>query len=208
MIGQLMASRYNSDPKYITFSDNVQDAAHRAGFFGARTYRFTFRTALQHYVQGQAEGHSLARVAADMPAYWQNRMDRESFAATFLPLNLPWRQEVDHLERHNHLPAKSDLGDLISRWLRFETEKKGRPPVAPTGETKVRVMMGNWRKQKDLTVHTRMAGIQGAKDLSPPYARNNHESAVSASIYHFVDYYSSDRSNKRGCGTLNRSDRC
>jgi DEAD/DEAH box helicase domain-containing protein len=121
MIGQLMASRYNSDPKCITFSDNVQDAAHRAGYFGARTYRFTFRAALQHYVQGQAEGHSLARVAADMPAFWQNRMDRETFAATFLPPNLTWLQDVDHLEQHDHLPAKSDLGDLISRRLRFET---------------------------------------------------------------------------------------
>ncbi|MFW5899700.1 MAG: DEAD/DEAH box helicase, partial [Desulfovermiculus sp.] len=121
MIGQLMASKYNSDPKCITFSDNVQDAAHRAGFFGARTYRFTFRAALQQYVQEQAEGYSLARVAKDMPGYWQSRMDRESFAATFLPPNLTWLQDVDHLERHDHLPAKSDLGNLISRRLRFET---------------------------------------------------------------------------------------
>ncbi|MFW6178151.1 MAG: DEAD/DEAH box helicase [Desulfohalobiaceae bacterium] len=121
MIGQLMASRYNSDPKCITFSDNVQDAAHRAGFFGARTYRFTFRAALQQYVQDQAEGHSLARVAAEMPEYWQSRMDRETFAATFLPPNLNWHPDVEHLEQHDHLPAKSDLGNLINRRLRFET---------------------------------------------------------------------------------------
>ncbi|MBS3780562.1 MAG: hypothetical protein KGY41_09220, partial [Desulfovermiculus sp.] len=39
------------------------------------------------------------------------------------PDRLPssWLQDVDHLERHDHLPAKSDLGNLISRRLRFET---------------------------------------------------------------------------------------
>lgn len=36
-----MTSSFNDDRKCITFSDNVQDAVHRAGFFGARTYRFT-----------------------------------------------------------------------------------------------------------------------------------------------------------------------
>ncbi len=65
--------------------------------------------------------HSLAQVAKDMPGYWQSRMDRESFAATFLPPNLIWLQDVDHLERHDHLPANSDLGNLISLRLRFET---------------------------------------------------------------------------------------
>jgi DEAD/DEAH box helicase domain-containing protein len=32
------ASPFNDDKKLIAFSDSVQDAAHRAGFFGARTY--------------------------------------------------------------------------------------------------------------------------------------------------------------------------
>jgi DEAD/DEAH box helicase domain-containing protein len=31
------ANVFNYDKKLITFSDSVQDAAHRAGFFGART---------------------------------------------------------------------------------------------------------------------------------------------------------------------------
>ena len=40
------ASPFNDDKKLIAFSDSVQDAAHRAGFFGARTYANTVRTAL------------------------------------------------------------------------------------------------------------------------------------------------------------------
>ena len=38
-LGQVQGSRYNDDRKAIAFSDNVQDAAHRAGFFAARDRR-------------------------------------------------------------------------------------------------------------------------------------------------------------------------
>ncbi len=42
------ASPFNDDKKLIAFSDSVQDAAHRAGFFGARTYMNNVRTAWAH----------------------------------------------------------------------------------------------------------------------------------------------------------------
>ena len=38
VVEQSWASGFNDDKKLIAFSDSVQDAAHRAGFFGARTY--------------------------------------------------------------------------------------------------------------------------------------------------------------------------
>jgi DEAD/DEAH box helicase domain-containing protein len=47
----LFASSFNSDRKLLTFSDSVQDAAHRAGFIAARAYRTTFRTALTATLQ-------------------------------------------------------------------------------------------------------------------------------------------------------------
>ena len=46
----LFASIFNSDRKLLTFSDSVQDAAHRAGFIAARAYRTSFRTALTNFV--------------------------------------------------------------------------------------------------------------------------------------------------------------
>ena len=46
-ISQMFASRFNDDKKTLAFSDNVQDAAHRAGFFNSRTWRFGLRTAIQ-----------------------------------------------------------------------------------------------------------------------------------------------------------------
>ena len=121
MIGQMMASRYNTDRKCIAFSDNVQDAAHRAGFFGARTFKFTFRTALQQYVLNEGEGNNLKDLARNMPEYWQKKMDPETYAATFLPPNMAWMQEAEYLYLHDKLPSESRLCDLISRRLRFET---------------------------------------------------------------------------------------
>ena len=51
-IDELFGSVLNNDPKLLAFTDSVQDASHRAGFFTARTYQFTFRTALQHVIDG------------------------------------------------------------------------------------------------------------------------------------------------------------
>lgn len=51
-IDELFGSVLNNDPKLLAFTDSVQDASHRAGFFTARTYQFTFRTALQHAIDG------------------------------------------------------------------------------------------------------------------------------------------------------------
>ncbi len=120
MIGQLMTSSFNNDRKCITFSDNVQDAAHRAGFFGARTYRFTFRTALQQYIENLAKGYSLSEIAEGMPKYWMERFDPETFVATFLPGNMTWLNDVDYLKTHDRLPNDSNLPSLISRRLSFE----------------------------------------------------------------------------------------
>ncbi|MFW6415283.1 MAG: Zn-binding domain-containing protein [Thermodesulfobacteriota bacterium] len=128
MLAQLMGSNFNDDRKCITFSDNVQDAAHRAGFFEARTYRFTFRTALQQYLLGQSRpgGHetdndvTLSELAREMPKFWQNQYDPETFVCTFLPPNLAWVQEMDYLKTQGRLPEDTNLPDLISRRLCFE----------------------------------------------------------------------------------------
>ncbi|BBO85595.1 DEAD/DEAH box helicase [Desulfosarcina ovata subsp. sediminis] len=55
-IDEMFGSILNSDPKLLAFTDSVQDASHRAGFFSSRTYHFTFRTALQHVVNAGASG--------------------------------------------------------------------------------------------------------------------------------------------------------
>jgi RIP metalloprotease RseP len=46
-ISHLYTSPLNDDKKLLVFTDSVQDASHRAAFYGARTYRFSTRTAFQ-----------------------------------------------------------------------------------------------------------------------------------------------------------------
>jgi DEAD/DEAH box helicase domain-containing protein len=59
----LYASAFNGDKRVLAFSDSVQDAAHRAGFIGARSYRTSFRTALTRTVQ-QHDGVAVLKQAA------------------------------------------------------------------------------------------------------------------------------------------------
>src|SRR5262249_5532629 len=55
-ISHLYQSRFNRDKKLLAFTDSVQDASHRAGFFGARTYRFNLRTAIQAVLEAEPSG--------------------------------------------------------------------------------------------------------------------------------------------------------
>ncbi|WP_051340453.1 DEAD/DEAH box helicase [Azospirillum halopraeferens] len=70
-IDEMFGSVLNSDPKLLAFTDSVQDASHRAGFFSARTYHFTFRTALQRIV-GEAgrDGVPLVEAGERLLEYW------------------------------------------------------------------------------------------------------------------------------------------
>ena len=89
-IDQLFNSQFNDDAKLIAFSDSVQDAAHRAGFFGARTYRDVVRTALAHSVQSGTY-KNLEQLCSDFASEWRKRMRSSAhgdadFVATFLSL--------------------------------------------------------------------------------------------------------------------------
>jgi DEAD/DEAH box helicase domain-containing protein len=70
-IDEMFGSVLNSDPKLLAFTDSVQDASHRAGFFSARTYHFTFRTALQRIIDDAgAAGVPLIDVGDRLLEYW------------------------------------------------------------------------------------------------------------------------------------------
>lgn len=49
-INQLFSNPFNGDKKLIAFSDSVQDAAHRAGFYSARTWDMNLRIAMAQYI--------------------------------------------------------------------------------------------------------------------------------------------------------------
>jgi len=70
-IDEMFGSLLNEDPKLLAFTDSVQDASHRAAFFTARTYRFTFRTALQRVIdEAGEEGLPLPETGERLLAYW------------------------------------------------------------------------------------------------------------------------------------------
>mgnify|MGYP000855222625 CR=1 FL=1 len=71
IIDEMFGSSLNSDPKLLAFTDSVQDASHRAGFFSSRTYNFTFRTALQHVIDEAGEaGLPFNEATARLLEYW------------------------------------------------------------------------------------------------------------------------------------------
>lgn len=96
-LSQLMASPYNDEKKTLAFSDSVQDAAHRAGFFNSRTWRFGLRSAIQRYVQNGGAGKNLKVFTEGFLAYWQQRLTPEEFVSIFIPPNMTWMKAYQAL---------------------------------------------------------------------------------------------------------------
>ncbi|MBI9088305.1 MAG: DEAD/DEAH box helicase [Desulfobacterium sp.] len=119
MISQLYASSFNDDKKLITFSDNVQDAAHRAGFFGARTWGFNLRVALQKVVDGEGEV-TLGDLSKGFINYWKKEFSKEEYISTFIAPNMEWFADYDHLISKGSLPQKSNLMEKVDQRLHWE----------------------------------------------------------------------------------------
>ena len=126
-IDELFGSVLNSDPKLLAFTDSVQDASHRAGFFTARTYQFTFRTALQHVIDGAGThgvrlpeaGRALLEWWAQPRPGWPGHI-REAMAS-LIPPDL--REYAEFLDYRNNPAAQQPparLRDDIERRLTWE----------------------------------------------------------------------------------------
>jgi len=124
LIAQLYSSTYNDDKKLLTFSDSVQDAAHRAGFFAGRTYRFNFRSALQHfildYLKEEKDGISLDQVSVEFIKYWSEKMNENIFISTFLAPNMAWFADYETLKKEGSLPKNSDLRRKVEKRIEWE----------------------------------------------------------------------------------------
>ena len=121
LIGRLYGSLYNDHHKLIAFSDSVQDAAHRAGFFAARTYSTLVRAAIARFIHAQGEGFDLATVAREVPRYWRKQFaDDGAFVGTFIASNMAWLRDYEHLQQQGSLPPGSDLPLLVERRLGWE----------------------------------------------------------------------------------------
>ncbi len=119
VLSQLFSSKFNDDKKTLAFSDNVQDAAHRAGFFNARTWRFGFKTAVQRYVQDGGADRSLNEFTAGFISYWHKRFDDESFVSFFIAPNMTWMSAYEDLVKNRRFGR-----DPRSRKLMSDIEKR------------------------------------------------------------------------------------
>lgn len=122
-IGQLFGSRYNDDKKTITFSDSVQDASHRAGFFQARTFPFTVRTSLLQHIVKRGNSLALNDLAKSYVDAQRETYDTARFVGTYIAPNLCWRQEYEHLVKTTELPRQTDLVELVSKRLHWEVHR-------------------------------------------------------------------------------------
>lgn len=120
-IDQLFSSPWNADKKLLAFSDSVQDASHRAGFFGARTWRFNVRVAMARYLAARGT-LSLAELAAGFPTSLHDGTpaSKAEFVGRFIPPNLEWWREYDALRDHGALPPGSDLPTQVEKRLSWE----------------------------------------------------------------------------------------
>ncbi len=120
MVGQLFATRFNADKKLIAFSDSVQDAAHRAGFLAARTWRLNLRPAMAQVI-AEACAHGNALTLAELPAafdqHWRGKLGDELYVANFLPPQMQWLRDYETLMSEGQLPPGSNLLQELAKLL-------------------------------------------------------------------------------------------
>ena len=174
-ISQLFASRFNDDKKTLAFSDSVQDAAHRAGFFGARTWRFTVRGAMQHYCLDGGAGRSLDEFQRGFPAYLRGKVPSdEDFVGTYIAPNMTWRKAYAEMTERGRLDgslASKDLIASVEKRLRYEVlleygvASKAGKTLERTASSALVFKEGDIR-QIAARVQKRAEGLGIAEDLS------------------------------------------
>ena len=121
------ASTFNDDKKLIAFSDSVQDAAHRAGFFGARTWLNNVRTAWAHVLDelGVVRMPWSALLSRAEQCFEEKgstlQMAPESLVAEFIAPNMTWQHDwsVELLDK-GRLPAASRLPTKVRKRLLWQ----------------------------------------------------------------------------------------
>lgn len=119
-LGQAFATRFNDDKQTLAFSDNVQDASHRASFFAARTYRTTLRTAICEALDSAPTNPSIDQFEEHFLQYWRKERNTADFIGTFLAPNMEWLEDYETLRRKNRLSSDSELLSLVEKRLRWE----------------------------------------------------------------------------------------
>lgn len=88
-VSQIMSSDFDSTDisqrKMLTFSNSVQDAAHLAGFYEVRTFRFLLRQSIQNYLKSVGHAISLKDLQVGFKNYWKEHLEGDEYYYRFLP---------------------------------------------------------------------------------------------------------------------------
>jgi len=128
MAQQLFGSSFNEDKQLITFSDSVQDAAHRAGFFTSRTYPLLIRSLLAKVISDKVledsshkEKTSLAKLSRLVgESALELSADDKAFVGTYIAPDMQWQNHYKYLLKNGKLPEKSQLVKNIQNRLAWE----------------------------------------------------------------------------------------
>lgn len=129
-IHQLFSSSVNDDKKLIAFSDSVQDAAHRAGFFSARTWQNNLRMALAkavtHYTKADGQDIPLEDMFSFVPHFWLENVDNPEglsdigYITQFIPPNMQTHEDYMALKENEVLDNPHNLISQINRRFVWE----------------------------------------------------------------------------------------
>lgn len=104
-VSQVMSSDFEGQNvgkrKMLTFSNSVQDAAHLAGFYEVRTFRFLFRQSIQQYLKTVGHAMSLAELQEGFKNYWKERLPDDEYYYRFIPDELIEKVNLEHSYREN-----------------------------------------------------------------------------------------------------------
>ena len=119
-LSQLYTSPFNREKQALAFSDNVQDASHRSGFFAARTFRVNLRTAIRRVIAGATGPLTLADLETRFLDFWRKELGDLDFIGIFLAPNMEWLSDYESLVKEGRLPGGSNLLKLVERRTAWE----------------------------------------------------------------------------------------
>ena len=121
-ISQVLSSDYDhaqeNERKILVFNNSVQDAAHQAGFYEARTFRFLFRQSMQQYLNTLDRPVNIAELQKGFKEYWKGRLSEEDYYNRFLPADLATHIDLRHNYREGSgfMPSFKQEFDLRVDW--------------------------------------------------------------------------------------------
>lgn len=112
-ISQVLSSDFDNanadERKILVFTNSVQDAAHQAGFYEARTYRFLFRQSMQKYINTLSTPINLVELQKGFKEYWHEQLTDEEYFNRFLPADLA--KSIDLRKNYRVAGEGSDFMD-------------------------------------------------------------------------------------------------